>query len=173
MDSRIFFCIREDLCRFVDNFFVLSQKYIIMELWVQVATVIALLSFAALCLYGIFTLKDIRGSLVLVQNIGKSLEQLPAEMKEIRLRLLGTLKNLEETSKNAAMITHKIHNDLDSTDGIFAEIEALTRQIRKVREYIQTGVLQPLGSIAITLSALGKGSEAFVETLRKPKRGQE
>lgn len=143
-----------------------------MELWTQVATVIALLSFAALCLYGIVTLKDLRGSLALVQNIAKSLEQLPEEMKEIRVRLLGTLKNLEDTSKNGALITQKIHDDLHSSGGIFAETEALARQIRKVREYLQTGIIQPLGSIAITLSALSKGSEAFAQTFRKP-RGEE
>jgi hypothetical protein len=92
------------------------------------------------------------------------------EMKEVRMRLLGTLKNLEETSKNTALITQKIHNDLDSADGIFAEIEALTRQIRRAREYMQTGIIQPLGNIAMTISALSKGSEAFVETLRKPRK---
>jgi hypothetical protein len=148
----------------------MPQKYIIMELWVQIATVIALLSFAALCLYGVVTLKDVRRSIALVQGIVQSLEQLPMEMKEVRMRLLGTLKNLEETSKNTALITQKIHNDLDSADGIFAEIEALTRQIRRAREYMQTGIIQPLGNIAITISALSKGSEAFVETLRKPRK---
>jgi hypothetical protein len=90
-------------------------------------------------------------------------------LKELRVRLLGTLQNLEETTKNSALITQKINDDIHSSGGIFAEIEALAGQLRKLREFLQTGIIQPLGSIAVTVSALSKGSEAFSEALRKPR----
>ncbi|MCU0427159.1 MAG: hypothetical protein MUF71_16195 [Candidatus Kapabacteria bacterium] len=141
-----------------------------MEIWVQAATILALLSFALLCLYAIGTLKDVRRILGLVQNIETSLEKLPSELKEVRMRLLGTLKNMEDTTKNVAQISQKINDDMQSSTGIFAEIDALTRQLQRLREYLQTGIIQPLGNIAITISALSKGTEAFSETLRKPRR---
>ncbi|MFY7999807.1 MAG: hypothetical protein ACOVSW_14510 [Candidatus Kapaibacteriota bacterium] len=140
-----------------------------MELWLQAAISLALLSFSALCIYAILTLKDVRGTLRLVQTISQSLEKLPQELKELRVRLLGTLQNLEETTKNSALITQKINDDIHSSGGIFAEIEALAGQLRKLREFLQTGIIQPLGSIAVTVSALSKGSEAFSEALRKPR----
>lgn len=141
-----------------------------MEIWVQTASMLALLSFSALCIYAVVTLKDVRRTLRLVQNIETSLEKLPSELKEFRGRLLGTLKNMEDTTRNVAQISQKINDDMQSSSGIFAEIEALTKQIQRLREYLQTGIVQPLGNLAITISALSKGAEVFSDTLRKPRR---
>lgn len=139
-----------------------------MEMWVQAASILALVSFSALCVYGILLLKELRGGVHLVRDIAQSSEKLPKELQEIRGVLIGTLKNIEETTSHSARIMEQLNKDLHSTDGIFAEIDALAKQLRKLREYLQTGIMKPLGNIAMTVSALSKGSEAFSEALRKP-----
>jgi uncharacterized protein YoxC len=141
-----------------------------MELWVQIASVVALLSFSALCWYALAVLSDVRKTLGLTRSLQESLQNLPREMQDLRGHIAGTLENVEDASRYTASITQKINEDMRSSVGIFGEIEALSRQIRQMREYLQIGILQPLGKIAVTVRALSKASETFMESLRRSEK---
>ncbi len=140
-----------------------------------IAVLITLLCVSALCLYAIVVLREARGLLsefrlqleLLSTTMGYIRNEFKNEFKEIRLRLLGTLTYFEETAKNSALITGKIHADLEQSQGIFAEIEALRAQIQRVRELIETGIVTPARQIATTINAAIKGVTAFLQTMQK------
>lgn len=102
-----------------------------------------------------------------MKAFSQTMEQLPPELKEIRSRTLVVLKNFEDISKNAALITQKLQTDMNSSEGIFAEIDALTKQLRRLREYLQHGIIQPVAQISATISAFNKGTSAFMETMKR------
>jgi uncharacterized protein YoxC len=135
-----------------------------MELWKELANIFASVSLGALCIYGIITLRDVRKNM---NAFSQTLEQLPEELKEIRGRTLAMLKNFEEVSKNAALMSQKLQTDMNSSEGIFAEIEALTRQLRILREHLQNGIVKPVAQLSITISAMSKGANAFMETMKR------
>lgn len=135
-----------------------------MEVWKELAHIFASVSLGALCIYGIITLRDFRKGM---NAFSQTIEHLPHELAEVRARTLGMLKNFEDVSKNVALITQKLQTDMNSSEGIFAEIDALTKQIRHLREYLQTGIIKPLAQISATITAFSKGSQVFMETLKK------
>lgn len=135
-----------------------------MEVWKELATIFASVSLGALCIYGIITLRDLRKNM---NAFSQTMEQLPEELKEVRARSLAMLKNFEEVSKNAALISQKLQTDMTSSEGIFAEIDALTKQLRRLREHLQHGIVQPIAQLSITISALSKGTSAFMETMKR------
>jgi uncharacterized protein YoxC len=135
-----------------------------MEIWTEISNIFASLSLGALCIYAIITLRDLRLGM---KSFSQSMEQLPQELKEIRGRTLGTLKNFEEVSKNIALVTQKLQTDMNSSEGIFAEIDALTKQLHSLREYLQNGIIQPVAKISATISAFSKGTGVFMETMKR------
>jgi hypothetical protein len=61
----------------------------------------------------------------------------------------------------------KLQTDMNSSEGIFAEIDALTKQLRRLREHLQNGIIQPIAQISATISALSKGTSVFMETMKR------
>jgi uncharacterized protein YoxC len=135
-----------------------------MDIWTGLAHIFASISLGALCIYAIITLRDVRRGM---KAFSQTMEQLPQELKEIRGRTLGMLKNFEDISKNAALVMQKLQTDMNSSEGIFAEIDALTKQLRRLREHLQNGIIQPIAQISATISALSKGTSVFMETMKR------
>jgi uncharacterized protein YoxC len=137
----------------------------IMELWVQIATICALLSLAALCLYVVLLLRDVRGT---VRTLSSLIT--PAEMDGTRERIAAVLKNLEEMSHNAAIMTGQLREGLEASGSIFTELQALSQQIRNVRSYVHQSIIKPIGNLSLLFSALTKGGTAFFERMNYPRQ---
>ncbi|MCS6807486.1 MAG: hypothetical protein RML40_02240, partial [Bacteroidota bacterium] len=143
--------------------------YCRMEVWIQLSLILALTSFSALCLYAIATLQRLRRALRSIQSLEQALNGVPANIREAERRIAGILDNLESLTRAAALLMQQLHQDMQFSTGIFGEVEALSLQLRRLREFLQTGIVEPLGTIARTVRALGKASQAFNESLRKSK----
>ncbi len=140
-----------------------------MELVVSVSTVVALLSFSALCLYAIAMLRDLRTLAQTLQQQLQGLQQLlsilPSTLQSVQTRLLSTIHYVEESAKNTARLTAQLHEQMQGASGIFHEVEALKLQIRRVRTFVDDNILSPAQSIASFLSALIKGLTVFLQAL--------
>ncbi len=139
-----------------------------MDVLKELAQIFAAISLGALCIYGIVTLRDVRKGM---KAFSETTQHLPKEIAEIRTRILGMLKNFEDISRDIALMTNKLQSDMNSSEGIFGEIEALTQQLRRLRIHLQTGIIQPLVQVSATISALSKGTEVFMATLRNKEKG--
>jgi hypothetical protein len=142
-----------------------------LELIVRIATVLALLSVSALCLYAIVALRAVRsltGELqAQIASVGALLKTLPSELQELHQRLLAIAVHIEETSKNTANITQKLSTDLQGLNGLFGDIQALRLQIREFRVLVGENVVAPLRQLSTLVSAAVQGVTAFLQSLQR------
>jgi len=151
-----------------------------MELWVSIAACCALVAVTALCVYALVVLRSVRLVLDEVHGQLRVLNQmlitLPHELKEVRQRVVGILIHAEEAAKHGqeaakygALITEKIHRDMSQSGGIFAEVEALRLQLRRLRLFVEANVTEPLQRIASLIAAVSSAATAFLQTLQGKK----
>jgi hypothetical protein len=151
-----------------------------MEFWVSIAACCALAAITAVCLYALVVLRSVR--LVLdevhgqLRTLGQMLTTLPYELKELRQHVLGMLVHAEEAAKHGqeaakygALITEKIHRDMSQSGGIFAEVEALRVQLRRLRLFVEANITEPLQRIASLIAAVSSAATAFLQTLQGKK----
>jgi uncharacterized protein YoxC len=142
-----------------------------MQTVVDIATVIALCSVSALCLYAIAALKDVREALKELreqfQTLNRTLAALPADFKDIRQQISRILGHVEDATRHSALITQKLNDDVQGSTGVFAEVEALRLQLKRLRDFIETNIIRPAQQIATFIAATTQGAMAFMQTLQQ------
>jgi uncharacterized protein YoxC len=142
-----------------------------MQTVIDIATITALFSAAALCLYGIATLRDVRGVVKELQGqlqmLNRAFSTLPSDFKEISQQCIRIIGHIEQTTSRLAELTQSLHQDAQQSGGIFAEVEALRQQLRRMREFVELNILQPAQQIATFITAAAQGLAAFLHTLQK------
>jgi uncharacterized protein YoxC len=126
------------------------------ELALDLAQIIALLSLSALCIYMILVLLRLRD---VVTNLEK-------DVKEITTRAIPVLENMEYITTRVKSITDNIDDQVAAVRESIGSIKAIADNVvdleRRVQERIEGPILEAVGFV----SALFKGVRTFFDRVR-------
>lgn len=128
-----------------------------MDLYVDIASLTALIVFIILAIYAISSLSKVNSLLVdLKPKIEKSLDGL----EELKDKSIESMTNADETSKNFASLAKTVENQVE-------EIEGIIKPYKQLANDVYSKVYRPINNSAVIVSAINKAVSTFTERLRR------
>ncbi len=120
--------------------------------------IIALLCFAAMCVYVIIALKDSR---VLFRQVTKSLDDTVKIISIIETNLTPTLESANETLKQTTSTITLLDSQLQSIESGIQHFNAVAQRVDDLEARLQSKVEGPLMQAASVVSGVAKAVSAF------------
>jgi uncharacterized protein YoxC len=126
-----------------------------MDLSLQILSLIALVAFIVLTVYAVFSLNSMRK---LSDDATKSINMLTNDVNELKVKLIESLENIDNTAKQIGLATQKMEEDVNSVTGF---IKPFNKLASDVYDKISLPVLQT----ATLISAISKAINTFAGVL--------
>ncbi len=120
--------------------------------------IIALLCFAAMCVYVIIALKDSR---VLFRQVTKSLDDTVKIVAKIETNLAPALESANETLKQTTTTITLLDSQLQSIESGIQHFKAIAERVDGLEARLQSKVEGPLMQAASVVSGVAKAVSAF------------
>jgi uncharacterized protein YoxC len=113
----------------------------------------------ALLLFAIFSIP----TLLQLRRTAKSMEQ---NSKTLNQNLPGILTNIDEITTNLTHVTQSIQSQVEGFQNVVDKIQDVADDVVQFERTIRNEVGSPLIETVATVTALIKGTRAFLDTLR-------
>ncbi|RPH34943.1 DUF948 domain-containing protein [bacterium] len=127
-----------------------------MEVALAVAKVIALLAVAALCVYII----------VLLSQVKQSISTIETTVKDVATHVIPVLDNVEFLTAKAGSISETVEEQMGVVKQSVGSLKSMTDSIVQFEQDIQNRVEGPIRETASVVSAVSKGVKTFFERVR-------
>ncbi len=127
-----------------------------MDILKDIMIVIALGAVAALCLYLIVVLSKVRNILTVLER----------DIKEISLKAVPVIENLEVITDRVKNVTETIDEQVDSIKSSINAIKGIADSIVEFEQRIQNRLEEPVMETVGTFAAIFKGVRTFVARMR-------
>ncbi len=127
-----------------------------MDILKDIMIVIALGEVAALCLYLIVVLSKVRNILTVLER----------DIKEISLKAVPVIENLEVITDRVKNVTETIDEQVDSIKSSINAIKGIADSIVEFEQRIQNRLEEPVMETVGTFAAIFKGVRTFVARMR-------
>jgi len=124
----------------------------------SIVGIIALLCFAAMCVYVIVALKASR---VLFHQVAQSLDQTVKIVAKIETNLAPTLESANETLKQTTSTITLLDSQLQSVESGLQHFNAVAQRVDELEARLQNKVEGPLMQAASVVSGVAKAVSAF------------
>ncbi|TAL71129.1 MAG: hypothetical protein EPN82_00500 [Bacteroidetes bacterium] len=126
-----------------------------MDLILQIISLIALIAFIVLAIYAVFSLISFRK---LSDDAAHSLNMLTRDVNELKVKLIDSLENLDNTAKLIGTSTQKMEEDVNSVTGIL-------KPFNKLASDVYDKISPPIIQTATLISAISKAISVFASVL--------
>ncbi|MBK9246898.1 MAG: hypothetical protein IPM69_01990 [Ignavibacteria bacterium] len=123
--------------------------------------IIALLCFAAMCVYVIIALKDSR---ILFRQVTQSLDDTVKIVAKIETNLAPTLESANETLKQTTSTVTLLETQLQSIESGLQHFNAVAQRVDELESRLQSKIEGPLMQAASVVSGVAKAVSAFSST---------
>ncbi len=127
-----------------------------MEVALTVAKVIALLAVAALCVYAI----------VLLSQVKQTISVLRTSVREVATHAMPVLDNVEVLTAKANSIAGIVEEQMGVVKESVGTLKTMTDSIAQFERDIQNRVEGPIRETASVMRAVSKGWKTFIERVR-------
>ncbi len=127
-----------------------------MEVVLTVAKVIALLAVAALCVYVIVTLMQVK----------QTISTLQTSVKEVATHAIPVLDNVEVLTAKANSLAETVQEQMGVVKESVGTLKSMTDSIAQFERDIQNRVEGPIRETASVVRAVSKGWKTFMERVR-------
>ena len=127
-----------------------------MELVLVIAQIIALLCLSALCIYMIVVLLRVRDTLSNVER----------DVREITMRALPVLDNMEYITARVKGITDSIDDQVTAVRDSIASVKMVAENVADLERRVQERIEGPILETVAFVSAVFKGVRTFVDRVR-------
>jgi uncharacterized protein YoxC len=126
------------------------------ELVLVIAQIIALLCLSALCIYMIVVLLRVRDTLSNVER----------DVREITMRALPVLDNMEYITARVKGITDSIDDQVTAVRDSIASVKMVAENVADLERRVQERIEGPILETVAFVSAVFKGVRTFVDRVR-------
>ncbi len=123
--------------------------------------IIALLCFAAMCVYVILALKDTR---ILFRQVTHSLDETVKIVSKIEANLAPTLESANQTLKQTTATITLLDSQLQSIESGLNHFNAVAQRVDELESRLQSKVEGPLMQAASVVSGVAKAVTAFTSS---------
>ncbi|MBS1537558.1 MAG: hypothetical protein JST20_07410 [Bacteroidetes bacterium] len=138
-----------------------------MQILLSFAGLIALLSFATMCIYVVIALKDSR---IFLKNATDSLQQTVKIVQQMEVKLAVTLETANDTLENTSITFNNIDKQIELFDKGLNHFNAVAKRVDELEMSIQKKIEGPLMQAASIVSGVSKAVSAFGSSWSKGKR---
>jgi uncharacterized protein YoxC len=127
-----------------------------MEVALTVAKVLALLAVAALCVYIIVLLAQVKQSITMIEGT----------VKDVSTHVIPVLDNVEFLTAKVSSITETVEEQMGIVKESVGTLKSVTDNIAQFERDIQSRVEGPIRETASVVRAVSKGVKTFFERVR-------
>ncbi|OGU11936.1 MAG: hypothetical protein A2X61_13520 [Ignavibacteria bacterium GWB2_35_12] len=126
-----------------------------MDLALQIISLIALVAFIVLTVYAVISLNSMRK---LSDDAARSLNTMTRDINELKVKLIESLENLDNTAIQIGSSTQRLEEDVNSVTGIF-------KPFNKLATDVYNKISPPIIQSATIISAISKAINVFANVL--------
>lgn len=126
-----------------------------MDLALQIISLIALVAFIVLTVYAVISLNSMRQ---LSDDATRSLNMMTRDINELKIKLIESLENIDNTSKQIGSTTQKLEEDINSVTGML-------KPFNKLATDVYDKISPPIIQSATLISAISKAISVFASVL--------
>ncbi len=144
-----------------------------LEVTLYVMAILAMFTFAVLCLYLVLKLgplvRQIQSSLARTQEtleiVGEKVEPTVRYMSELKRELVPILRNMQETTKTSISISHKVDTQLGKTGEIVDEIAGIAERVSNLERDFEDRIVEPIRQIGTVVTSTSRAVKTFANVM--------